>query len=157
MTISKFERGETVPRDPAVLQALSSAAEAVNLKAEAAQFAAACKEALNIDAVNRMYPSPRSPAGQGGLTIAFQTLPEWRLLMIALFSVRYDPEAALAIDAAGGPVREIVDQVLQQADISRGIGPELFRELEARIRTLMDERALRRIPKTVPDQESRQC
>src|SRR5215831_837410 len=52
MTVSKFERGETVPRDPAVLESLSRAAEEANLNAEAEQFAMACREALNIEAVN---------------------------------------------------------------------------------------------------------
>jgi len=37
-----------------------------------------------------------------------------------------------------------VDQVMQDADVGKGIGAELFRELEARIKTLMDAQALRR-------------
>src|SRR5215831_19198739 len=79
MTVSKFERGETVPRDPSVLQALSRAAEEANLNVEAEQFATACREALNIAAVNRMYPTPVAAPVQPGLTIGFGTLPEWRL------------------------------------------------------------------------------
>jgi transcriptional regulator with XRE-family HTH domain len=141
MTISKFERGETVPRDPAVLQALSQAAHDINLNADAERFAAAREDALSIAAVNRMYPGP--PAVPPTMSVSFQTAPEWRLMMIALFAVRYYPETAKAIEAASGPVRAVVDQVRQDADVSRGIGPEFFRELEARIKTLMDAQAFR--------------
>jgi hypothetical protein len=155
MTISKFERGETVPRDPAVLQSLLSAAEAAGMNTEVEQLAAACREALSIETVNRMYPGPLIPAAQPGLTIAFQTLPEWRLAMIALSAVRYVPAAAEAIEAAGGPVRTIVDQVLQNADTSNGIGPDFFREVETRIKTAMDERSLKQIPRTTSDKEAR--
>jgi transcriptional regulator with XRE-family HTH domain len=150
MTVSKFERGETVPRDPAVLQALSRAADEVNLHAEAEQFAAACKESLAIESVNRMYPGPQF-TGQPRLAIGFQTLPEWRLLTIGLFASRYDPKTAQEMEAAGGPVRGIVDEVLKNADTSRGIGADFFRELEARVKTLMDERSLKHI--SIEDRE----
>jgi hypothetical protein len=100
---------------------------------------------LNVEVVNRMYPGP--PAVQPTMSVSFQTVPEWRLMMIALFAVRYYPETAKAIEAAGVPVRAVVDQVRQDADISRGIGPDFFRDLEARIKKLMDEQAV----KTVED------
>jgi hypothetical protein len=145
MTVSKFERGETVPRDPAVLQSLSDAAVAVGLETEAEQFVTAC-----IEAVNRMYPGPLVAAVQPmSLSIAFQTLPEWRLLIITLFAARYDSDVAKAISSAGGPVRAIVDQVLQDADVSKGIGPDFFRKLEVRIKTLMDAQA---IPRTIQEE-----
>jgi transcriptional regulator with XRE-family HTH domain len=143
MTVSKFERGETMPRDPAVLQALSQAAHDINLKSDAERFVAAREEALSIGAVNRMYPGP--PAIKPTMSVSFQTAPEWRLMMIALFAVRYYPETVKAIEAASGPVRAVVDQVRQNADISRGIGPDFFRELEAHIKTLMEERAVKRV------------
>jgi transcriptional regulator with XRE-family HTH domain len=38
MTVSKFERGVRVPKDPMVLSGLASAARAVNLTAEAQRF-----------------------------------------------------------------------------------------------------------------------
>lgn len=155
MTVSKFERGETVPRDPAVLQALSRAAEEVNLNVEAQQFATACRDALNVQAVNRMYPSPAIPAAQPSLTIAFSTLPEWRLAMIALSAVRYDPMAAAAIEAAAGAVRGVVDEALKHADASRGIGADFFRQLEARVKMALDERSLKQIPRTPDDEEER--
>jgi hypothetical protein len=149
MTISKFERGETVPRDPAVLQALYRAPQEVRMAAESEKFSAACREALNVEAVNRMYPGPGPQfTAAAAPAISFQTLPEWRLMAIALFAMRYDSAAARAMDAAGGPIRAIVDDLLRNADTSRGIGPEFFRELEARVKAVMDERAMKSIPKT---------
>jgi transcriptional regulator with XRE-family HTH domain len=158
MTVSKFERGETVPRDPAVLQALSHAAEEVNLNIEAQQFATACRDVLNVECVNRVnrtYPGPLISAAQPSLTIPFQTLPEWRLATIALYAVRYAPTEAAAIEAASGAVRSVVDEALKRADSSRGIGADFFRELEARIKALMDERSLKQIPGTTDDEEGR--
>ena len=163
MTVSKFERGETVPRDPAVLQALSRAAKEANLNAEAEQFAMACREALNIEAVNRMYPGRSIAAVQPvvppqvqqniGTAVAFQTVPEWRLLMIALSAARYDSKTAEALEAAGGPVRAIVDEVLQDADVSSGIGPDFYRASEEHIKTRMAALFLKRVAKG--DQEER--
>src|SRR5262249_54285342 len=139
--ISRFERGVVAPRDPVTLQKLAAAAEAIDLKAESEQFMAAYKEAMAVEMVNRLYPGPTL---QPTLSVAFQFVPEWRLMMVALFAARYDPETAKAIEMAGGPVCAIVDQVMQDADVGNGIGAELFRELEARIKTLMDAQALRR-------------
>jgi transcriptional regulator with XRE-family HTH domain len=155
MTVSKFERGEKVPRDPAVLQALSRAAEEVNLDTETEQFATACREALAIETVNRMYPGRQFAAAHSSLAINFQTLPEWRLLAVALFAVRYDSATAQAMESAGGPICAIVDEVLSNADSSRGIGPDFFRDLEARVKTLMDKRSLKSISRTIQDQEAR--
>jgi transcriptional regulator with XRE-family HTH domain len=137
MTISRFERGVAIPRDPVVLQKLAAVAEEADLPAESEQFRDAYREAL----VNRMYPGPA--AVQPTLSISFQTVPEWRLMMIALFAARYDGATARAIEAAGGPVCAVVDQVMQDADIGKGIGPDLFRGLEVRIKALMDAQALK--------------
>jgi transcriptional regulator with XRE-family HTH domain len=131
MTVSKFERGETVPRDPSVLQSLLAAAEEVHLNTEAEQFATARKEALSIELVNRTYPGPREQA----MTIRFETLREWKAMVIALFSERYKAEI--------GAVGAIVDHVVRDADMSRGIGPGWYHELEARVKTLMEEREQR--------------
>jgi hypothetical protein len=62
-----------------------------------------------------------------------------------LFAARYDPDTARAIEKAGGPVRAIVDQVMQDADVDKGIGAELFRQLEVRIKAVMDAQAFRTV------------
>jgi hypothetical protein len=105
--------------------------------------------------VNRMFPGPLIPAAPPpDLSISFYGLPEWRLVMITLFAARYDSETARAIEAAVRPVRAIVDQVLLDADVSRGIGLDSFRRLETVIRELMDAQARKRIPRTIQNQES---
>ena len=128
MTISRFERGVAVPRDAVTLQKLASAAEAVELTAEAGQFAAAYTEAIGVEAVNRMYPGPREQA----LTMRFETLREWKAMAAALFGERYNAEP--------GSVRPIIEQIVRNADISRGASPDWYRELEARVKARMEER-----------------
>jgi hypothetical protein len=133
MTISRFERGVAVPRDAVVLQKLAAAAKAVNLTDETDQFTSAYTEAMGVEIVNRQFPGPVRATE---LTIRFETLREWKAMMIALFSERYNSEAA--------PVRAIVDQVVRNADVTRGIGHDWYRELEARIKALMDTREQKR-------------
>ena len=65
-----------------------------------------------------------------------------------MFALRYDSKTAHAIEEAGGPVRAIVDQVVKDADSSRETGPEFYRDMEERVRLLMDRRVLERIPGT---------
>jgi len=55
----------------------------------------------------------------------------------------------LGRDETGKQVRQLRrgfkrEKDAQDADVGKGIGAELFRELEARIKTLMDAQALRR-------------
>jgi hypothetical protein len=136
MTVSKFERGEKPPRHLLILQSLSRAAESVGMVVEAEQFTAACKEALSIEAVNRMYPGVKREE----FTMRFETLREWKAMAAALFSERYRSELA--------PVRSIVDKVVRDADTSRGTGPEWYYELEARVKALMEEREQKRTTTT---------
>ena len=155
MTISRFERGVAVPADPVTLQKFAAAAKDVDLAAESDQFMDAYREAIGVEMVNRMYPGRLIPGAHAGPSVSFHTLPEWRLLMIGLFAARYDSATAQAIEEVGGPIRAIVDEVLANADSSRGFGAEFFRELEARVRTLMDQRSLKRIPRVIDEQEGR--
>jgi len=133
MTISRFERGVATPSDGIVLQKLCAAAKELEMKAEADMFDTAYMAAVGVEIVNRMYPGP-GPREQA-LTIRFETLREWKAMVIALFSERYRAEI--------GAVRAVVNQVVRDADISQGIGPEGYHELEARVKTLMEEREQR--------------
>lgn len=131
MTISKFETGQAVPKDPRVLLNLSRVAfekcnatadetARVSLINDGALFQEAYKDCERVMLTDREVGKiePRIPP-------TFRSMREWRLSCAARLAVLYYPERVAAIEDAAGPAVAIVDEVLAGADENQ-INYEVF-------------------------------
>jgi transcriptional regulator with XRE-family HTH domain len=142
MTISKFERGATVPADSGVLIRLARVAREKGLKEETDLLEHIAVAARGVefrdaraesDLVTRLQPIP------------VYSLPQWRLMAAAGIAALYYPEAALAIERAAGEALALVDEAIRQCPkepVSPGLG--FANQLARLVMTLAEERALER-------------
>jgi transcriptional regulator with XRE-family HTH domain len=140
MTISRFELGKAVPKDPNTLDRLVQvAASHGSLDHEAGLFA----EAAN-DARRRLSPYDRfTPFADQAMP--FQSLREWRLMGAARIAARYYQDEAARMAEAAPEAMEIVDSILADANPSEDIDAGFYLNLEQKLTELAEQRALKRI------------
>jgi transcriptional regulator with XRE-family HTH domain len=140
MTVSRFELGKAVPRDPQTLQRLFDAAAGHGgLKTEASLLEAARRDAAQARPIyDRFTPF----ADQ---MIPFHSLEEWRVMCAARIAARYHYDEAIAIRKAAPKSMEIVDAVLADTNASEGIHEAFYDDLEERLTELAEQRTIERL------------
>jgi transcriptional regulator with XRE-family HTH domain len=143
MTISRFELGKQVPRDPLILLRLYRAAmtcgASLGLHA-VPSISMALYRQLGPDWQNytETWPVPNRQHGS-------HSLSEWRLQCVARIALKYHPEEAIAIEKAAPRSMEIVDAVLREADAPDQIDDSFYEDLDQAISGLADKQLLQRL------------
>ena len=140
MTVSRFELGKAIPKDPNTIQRLFDAAAGHGgLKAEAKLLMEAHR-----DAMRRQSPYDRFTPFADQM-IPFHSLEEWRAMNIARIAARYHYDEAIAMRKAAPKSREIVDAVLADTNASEGIHEAFYDDLEERLTELAEQRTIERL------------
>ena len=170
MTVSRFERGKQIPTDFDVLARLAEAARDKGLVQEANQL----DEARRSKWATLSVPVPSDKSSTLSVPVpsdkwsfssvhlfrathptyipGFQlvpafSLPQWRLMSAARIAALYYPEVASAIEKAAGQALALVDEAIRQADSQNLTGSALYEEIERRLRSLAEQRALEQFKK----------
>jgi transcriptional regulator with XRE-family HTH domain len=142
MTISRFELGKQVPRDPLVLWRLYQAAVQAPPRLDSAivpLFAEALHREIGPDwhKYTETWPVPNRQARS-------YTLSEWRLQSVARIAAKYFFEEAAAIELSAPSSTALVDSVLRDAHAADQIDDSFYEYLDQRLSDLAEKTLLQR-------------
>jgi transcriptional regulator with XRE-family HTH domain len=125
MTLSRFENG-VVPRDRAVLG---------RLRAVAADAGCSLEEKVFFDALMAL---PGGPSRfESSVMIPTHTPLQWRLMQAARIAMNFFPDVAVAMQEAGRPALDLVDEIMTEAALGeRNVSVQFYRDLEIKLDAL---------------------
>ena len=151
MTLSRFERGTQVPRDPEVLARLRKVAESSpGLATEFLTFHSAFLAAMERKSP---YEAADEYPRENLARLAGYSAEEWELMQCARIAVSHFPKEAKAMKKAAGPALRLVKQVIRTTDFSgRPLDNNFYLALEQRIDDLVQQIGFERLQEEEDDQ-----
>jgi transcriptional regulator with XRE-family HTH domain len=139
MTISRFETGRAIPRDPATLMKLWRAA-----RERALPEAELLREAWDEAAIAKGLEDWHKPDPRDARSVLATNLRQWFRLEAVNVAAEFYPELLPAIDEALAPVLELVLPVVNSIQELPGLN---YSELRHRFRELANQQTLEELKK----------